>query len=307
MNYSLIVPVFNEERCLEHLKEDVFYILDKHKNVSEVIIVNDGSTDNTIEMLQNFFSSESVIKIISHKKNKGYGAALKTGIFKCSQGNVIILDADGTYPAKQLSRLMEVYEQKEDLMVVGARSGKHVKIPMIRRPAKWFIKKLAEFLVNEEINDLNSGLRIINKKMVHLFKGILPDGFSFTTTITLAMLASKYSIAYVNIDYFKRIGKSKISPLRDFLNFIQLVIRTIIYFNPLKVFLPLSFMFVIVAVLVLGLGYFVYGLVMDISFIILFFTGIHLLSIGIFSDLIVRKFLMLEENRIINSPIGKEF
>jgi hypothetical protein len=125
-------------------------------------------------------------------------------------------------------------------MVVGARTGKNVSIPLIRRPAKWALNKLANFLTNYKIPDLNSGLRLFKKNSLLKFLHILPDGFSFTTTITIAMITNNLNVKYISIDYDKRIGKSKIRPIYDTLNFISLITRMVIYFKPLRVLMPIG-------------------------------------------------------------------
>jgi hypothetical protein len=131
-------------------------------------------------------------------------------------------------------------------MVVGQRSFK--KLPTLTKPAKWFLSKLANFLAGEKIPDINSGLRIFKKETAKKFFPIICDGFSFTTTITLAMYTNDYMVKYIPIEYNKREGKSKIKPIRDTLNFIQLIVRTVMYFNPLKIFLPLSLILLITSI-----------------------------------------------------------
>ena len=125
-------------------------------------------------------------------------------------------------------------------MVVGARTGKNVNIPLIRKPVKWALNKLANFLTNYKIPDLNSGLRLFNKNSLLKFLHILPEGFSFTTTITIAMITNNFNVKYIPIDYEKRIGKSKIRPIYDTLNFISLITRMVIYFKPLRVLMPIG-------------------------------------------------------------------
>ncbi len=124
-------------------------------------------------------------------------------------------------------------------MVVGSRTGKDVNIPFIRKPAKWFLNFLANYLSGTHIPDLNSGLRVLKKTLVERYFNILPSGFSFTTTITLAMSCNDYQVCYHPIDYYKRVGKSKIRPIHAYY-FLLLIIRTIVFFNPLKIFLPLG-------------------------------------------------------------------
>ena len=174
-------------------------------------------------------------------------------------------------------------------MVVGARVGSKVKIPLIRKPAKWFITKLASYLTGTKIPDLNSGLRVMKKEVVEKYIRILPDGFSFTSTITLAMLTNGYSVKYVPIDYFRRYGKSKIKPIQDTLNFIQLIIRTVLYFNPLKVFVPLSLFLVLLAFLVLLGSWVLTGKVMDVTFGVVLMTAVMVMTIGMLADLIDKR------------------
>jgi len=137
-------------------------------------------------------------------------------------------------------------------MVVGARTGNKVHIPLIRKPAKWLIGKLANFLTEVKIPDLNSDLRMMRKEMVLKYMNILPSGFSFTLTITMAALTNDYRVKYIPIDYLKRVGSSKISPIKDTLNFLTLLVRTSLYFNPMKIFMLFSLILFLLAFALLG-------------------------------------------------------
>ena len=282
MKCSIVIPAYNEEKSIRNT-------IDKIKSfatndVYEIIIVDDGSTDGTCLLI-----SADEVKLIRHSQNRGYGAALKTGISKAQSECIVITDADGTYPNECIPELVEMCEKGNFDMVVGARVGKNVKIPLIRRPAKWLITKLASYLTGTKIPDLNSGLRVMKKEVVQKYLNILPDGFSFTSTITLAMLTNGYRVKYVPIDYFERKGKSKIRPIHDTLNFIQLIIRTVLYFNPLKVFLPLSLFLVLLAFLVL-LGSWVFtGKAMDVTFGVILMTSVMVMMIGMLADLIDKR------------------
>ncbi len=276
---SIIIPAFNEEEGIEK-------VLDQLKSLnlgkkSEIIVVDDGSTDQTFKI-----ASAKGTKVIRHEQNMGYGAALKTGIRHAKNEIIVITDADGSYPINNIPTLLENMENAD--MVVGARIGKKVHIPIFRKPAKWFITKLANRLSGIKIPDLNSGLRAMRKDRVERFFSILPDSFSFTSTITLAFLTNRYSVKYIPIEYYKRKGKSKIHPIKDTLNFIQLVIRTIMYFDPLKIFLPLSFIFFVASGVVLIVSW-ISGRFMDVTTVILFVTGIQLLAIGMIADLIDKR------------------
>jgi glycosyltransferase involved in cell wall biosynthesis len=276
---SVIIPAFNEEEGIEKVLAQLKSLNLGEK--SEIIVVDDGSTDQTFRM-----ASVNGVKVIRHEQNMGYGAALKAGIRHAKNEIIVISDADGSYPIKDIPIFLVDMEHAD--MVVGARVGKKVHISFYRKPAKWFINKLANHLSGIKIPDLNSGLRAMRKEKVERFFSILPEKFSFTTTITLAFLTNGYSVKYIPIEYYKRKGKSKIHPIKDTLNFIQLIIRTIMYFNPLKIFLPLSFTFFIASATVLIVSW-LSGRVMDVTTTILFVAGIQLLAIGMIADLIDKR------------------
>ena len=188
--------------------------------------------------------------MIRHPRNRGYGAALKRGIAASKHGWILITHADGTYPAEAIPQLLARADDND--MVVGSRTGLNVAIPVERRPAKWFLRRLASYLAGQDLPDLNSGLRLMRKELVERYVHLLPSGFSFTTTITLACACNDHPVQYVPIDYHARLGESKIRP-RHAYDFLLLILRTIVFFNPLKVFIPLG------AVLALiGLVKFVY-------------------------------------------------
>jgi glycosyltransferase involved in cell wall biosynthesis len=276
---SVVIPAFNEEKGIEKVLNQL-----KSLNLgdkSEIIVVDDGSTDQTAEI-----AASKGVKVVRHGQNRGYGASLKTGIRVAKNEIIVITDADGSYPIKSIPLLAENIEHAD--MVVGARIGKKVHIPIFRKPAKWFINKLANRLSGIKIPDLNSGLRAIRKDKVEGFFSILPESYSFTATITLAFLTNGYSVIYIPIEYYKRKGKSKIHPIKDTLNFIQLVIRTIMYFNPLKIFLPISSAFFLASAAVLIISW-ISGQVMDVTTVILFVAGIQLLAIGMIADLIDKR------------------
>ncbi len=275
---SIIIPAFNEEGGIEKTIADIRKYLNED---CELIVVNDGSQDNTGQILQKI----SGVKVIDHPVNRGYGAALKSGIKKSQGDYVLIIDADGTYPTESIPKLISQIDDFD--MVVGARTNAK-SIPFLRKPAKWFLSKLANYLTSTKIPDLNSGLRIIKKDVLLKFINLLPNGFSFTTTITLALLTSGYQVKYIPIDYYKRVGKSKIKPVRDTLNFLQLIIRTILYFNPLKIFIPFSLLLFLLSIGVLVFSYFYISNVPDMTLAILLMLAIQMLGIGMLADLITR-------------------
>lgn len=280
---SIIIPAYNEKEGIFQVIESLRSLKKRCGNHWEIIVVDDGSTDGTSEMIRDIQD----IVLIRHPFNRGYGAAIKTGIRHARYNTLVISDADGTYSIEDIPRLLALLPKSE--MVVGARKNKDTNIPYVRRPAKWILNKLANFLSGTKIPDLNSGLRAMKKDIVMKFCHLLPDGFSFTTTITLAMLTNDYAVEFIPIDYHLRLGRSKIRPVRDTLNFIQLIIRTVLYFDPLKIFLPISAFFFASSIAVLVLSYLFTPKVMDITTVILFISGVQILAIGMIADLIDKR------------------
>jgi glycosyltransferase involved in cell wall biosynthesis len=238
--FSLIVPCFNEEGAIARTITELRNSL-AHIEQYELVIVNDGSTDRTGEILAQVAADDPNLRVVTHVMNRGYGAALKTGIRNSRAELIAITDADGTYPNHRLLEL--VVEAESADMAVGARIAADVTYPLIRRIPKIFLNAYATWIARQPIPDLNSGMRVFRRTIAERFFNILPDGFSFTTTITLAMLTNRYVVKYVPIGYAHRIGKSKIKPIKDTLRFFQLILRTGMYFAPLRIFSPLLVIF----------------------------------------------------------------
>ena len=233
--FSLVIPVYNEEDAIATTVEHLHQILQSYQY--EIIVVNDGSTDFTSQVL----SSVTGITLIEHNHNRGYGAALKTGIRQAQYSLIVITDADATYPNERIPDLLQLAKKAD--MVVGSRTGKNVTYSSLRKIPKWFLVRFAQWVTKTKIPDLNSGLRVFNRDILVKFIPVLPNTFSFTTTITIAMLTNNYIVHYEPIDYFHRVGKSKIKPIRDTLSFVQLILRMGVYFAPLRIFLPVAGLF----------------------------------------------------------------
>lgn len=233
--FSLVVPCFNEEHAIARTVDELTATL-RAVGPHEIVIVNDGSTDGTAAALQQLADRDPALRIVHHSRNKGYGAALKTGIRHASSDLIVITDADGTYPNHRIGELVDLARNAD--MVVGARVGDDVQYPLIRKIPKLFMRAYAEWIAGQDIPDLNSGMRAFRRPVVERFLNILPNGFSFTTTITLAMLTNAYTVHYMPISYAARIGKSKIKPVQDTLRFFQLILRTGMYFAPLRIYAP---------------------------------------------------------------------
>ena len=291
---SVVVPAFNEEAGIGPQVISVGQALEAAGMTGEIIVVDDGSSDRTAEE-----ALQAGARVLRHLSNRGYGASIKSAILAAKFEIIVIIDADGTYPADQIPHLVAQLEDAD--MAVGARSGKQVHIPWERRPAKWVLGWLAERIAGRKIPDLNSGLRAFRKSCAVQYFPILSDRFSFTTTSTLAYLADDYRVVYRPIDYHKRVGKSKIVP-RHFMDFMALVLRSAMLFQPLRVFVPLSVfsgsmgvlkvVFDIVSVYprTHRLGWsMLFEPVLSTSAILLLLVALQLLLIGMVADGVIRR------------------
>lgn len=274
--FSVVIPAFNEEAGIAPVIRELQQGLAGYD--FQLIVVDDGSEDRTA-----ILAHEAGATVISQPLNRGYGAALKVGIRQASHDNIVIIDADGTYPVDAIPSLVSGLTEYE--MVVGARIGANISIPLIRKPAKRVLQWLASYLAGRKIPDLNSGLRAMRRELVLQYAHLLPPGFSFTTTITLCALCRDHLVSYQKIDYRARVGKSKIRPRHAF-DFLILILRTIVYFNPLKVFLPIGAVFVFVGVLKTAYDIWIGDL--SESAIFAFLAGGLVWVVGLLSDQISR-------------------
>lgn len=228
---TVVVPAYNEAEGVASVVRKIRDVLRGAGIEHDMLVVNDGSTDATASC-----AAREGARVITHRSNRGYGAALKTGILAARHERIVIIDADGTYPAEPIPEMLRALDRAE--MVVGARTQGH-KTALARRAAKWILRTLANQLAQTDIPDINSGLRAFRKACALRYLDLLPDSFSFTTTITLTLLRNGEHISYLPVEYHQRVGRSKIVPW-DVVNFLKLLARLIVCFNPLRVFGPLA-------------------------------------------------------------------
>ena len=284
---SIVIPIYNEAGSIGNLPERLTRILSQIQDPVELILVNDGSTDGSGEALRKL--EIPGLRILEHTKNRGYGASLKTGMREAAYPWIAITDADETYPDHRIPEFYNTIRTENFDMLVGARVGKNAKIPWVRKPAKWIIGMLANYVAQYKIPDINSGLRIFRKQTLMEYISILPDGFSLTTTITLAMLTCGHTVKYFPIEYARRTGRSKIKPIRDTINFIHLVIRTSLLFDPLRIFVPAALlMFFCAASIALYSSYYLERL-LDTTVAIFAVGGFQVLATGMIADIINRR------------------
>jgi len=282
LSISVVVPIYNEENGVRTTAETLYNtLLNNFKNF-EIVCVNDGSKDKTLEVLKGIEAPH--FKILSHSANKGYGASLKYGIREAKYKTIVIIDADLTYPYQDIPDLVKYLDSYD--MVVGARQKRYRNTPFIKALPKFILDNLANVVAGKKIADINSGFRVFKKETAEKFFHLISDRFSFTTTITLSYLSSGLSIKYVPIRFDKREGKSKVNPKHG-LDFATTIVKTVMYFNPLRVFAPPAFM-----LMSLGFLKFVYDLLKEPylnitdSAVFLFLAGFQILALGLLADLI---------------------
>lgn len=278
---SIIIPAYNEAAAIQPTLETIQRVLQDANLEGEIIVVDDGSQDGTAEAVQ----PSPQVRLLRHPQNKGYGASLKTGIRQAHHNIILITDADGTYPCDMIPVLVEKMADYD--MVVGARTGENVAVPLLRRPAKFLLNRLANYLSGVEIPDLNSGMRVFKRDVVMSYFRLLPSGFSFTTSITLAMLTNDYNVLYVPIDYYKRTGQSKIRPIRDTINFFSLVVRVVLSYRPLRVFIPVASVFVLLSAIKVTYDIQAYDFHLATSTVVLLTVTFQLIVLGLIADLVV--------------------
>lgn len=287
VDLSIVIPAYNEAEGIGPVLTRLAAVMDGSGIAHEILVVDDGSQDGTGRAVQALLDRLPHVRLVSHEANRGYGAALKTGIRAAAAEVVAITDADGTYPNERLPELYKVLVARRADMVVGARTGANVHIPLVRRPAKAALGALANYLSGTRIPDLNSGLRVFRKAPVVERFNLISDGFSFTTTVTLALLARSHPVTFVPIDYARRTGSSKIRPVRDTFNFLVLILRVSVYFEPLKVFLPVSAALALGGLAYAGLQAWAGDL--GEGPVLLLVAALQILLVGLIADMISRK------------------
>jgi len=278
---SVIIPAFNEERGVGDVVKAVRKVLSRAHVRHEILVVDDGSGDQTARR-----AAQAGARVVAMGENRGYGASIKAGMRQAKNNLIAILDADGTYPAEELPALIQLTQTAD--MAVGARVKPNAAIPFLRRGPKWLLGKWANYLADRKIPDLNSGLRVFRKNSASRYEGLFPNGFSFTTTITLALECHGYIVKYHPISYSARVGSSKIRPIQDTINFFSLVLRIVMYFKPLKIFIPFSGI-----ILLSGAGFAVLswsrGQALTLETLFLLVASLQIAALGLLADLLVKR------------------
>jgi len=286
---TIVLPCYNEEGHVVAEIERISAAMDASGYEYELMCVNDASTDDTLAKLYEVAPRFPNMEVVNFHRNSGSGTVRRIGSQNARGEIVVWTDADMSYPNERIPELVQMLEKDPTIdQVVGARTSEQGTYKVLRVPAKWFIRKFAERLTGAKIPDLNSGLRAFRRQVSLPYLRLLPAGFSCVTTITVSFLANNHDIYFLPIDYSKRAGKSKFKFAKDSYRYILQVLRMTMYFNPLKVLMPL-------ALTLLGVGFFkaIYDVVMHpvkiaTDTVLIFVTGLLIASLALLADLIVR-------------------
>jgi polyisoprenyl-phosphate glycosyltransferase len=286
---TIVLPCFNEQGHVALEVERICAAMDSSSYAYELLAFDDASTDGTLARLQEIAPQFPKMRIVHFDRNGGSGTVRRIGTQQARGEIVVWTDADMSYPNDRIPELVQTLEKDHLLdQVVGARTSEQGTHKMLRVPAKWFIRKIAEMLTNSSIPDLNSGLRAFRRQVALPYLRLLPPGFSCVTTITLAFLCNQHDVRYVPIEYAKRSGTSKFKFFKDAYRYILQVLRMVMYFNPLKVLMP-------VALFLIGLGVakgifdmVVHPLLFAVNTVLIFVSGLIIASMALLADLIVR-------------------
>ena len=291
VDVTVVLPCYNE---VGHVEEELVRIsqaMDESGYVYDLDVYDDGSTDGTRDLLKRLDESGTYprMRYIPRARNGGSGTIRRIGSQEARGRIVVWTDADMTYPNERIPEFARMLDVDDSIdQVVGARTSEEGTYKLLRVPAKWAIRKVASYLTATKIPDLNSGLRAFRRDVAVPYLPLLPPGFSCVTTLTVAFLSNGHDVKYEPIDYAKRAGKSKFNFVKDAYRYILQVLRMVMYFNPLKVLMPLALWLVGI-----GLAKVVYDLIahpfrVAVNTLLLLVTGLIIAAVALLADLIVR-------------------
>ncbi|MEU4513315.1 glycosyltransferase family 2 protein [Nonomuraea wenchangensis] len=286
---TIVLPCYNEQDHVIDEVERITRAMDSSGYTYELVAIDDCSTDETLARLHEAAPAYPHLRVRAFHRNGGSGTVRRIGSQEARGEIVVWTDADMTYPNDRIPELVQILDKDPTIdQVVGARTSEEGSHKLLRVPAKFVIRKVAEMLAGQKIPDLNSGLRAFRKSVAKPYLRLLPPGFSCVTTITLSFLSNQHDIHYLPIEYAKRAGKSKFSFVSDAYRYILQVLRMIMYFNPLKVLMP-------PALWLVGIGFAkgVYDMVKQPFYfpantVMIFLSGLLIGSVALLADLIVR-------------------
>ncbi len=285
LSLSVVIPAYNESESIHSVIENLFFALQAYPADTEIIVIDDGSVDNTADL-----AKAAEARVVRHPYNIGNGASIKTGIRHAKGDLVAFMDADGQHSPEDLFALLAQTVTYD--MVVGARTARS-KVSRFRAFGNTMLRHFAQWLVEQEILDLTSGFRVIQRDKLLEFINLLPNRFSYPSTLTLAFIKSGYTIGYVPLDSIRKrqSGRSSIKPFRDGVRFLYIMMRLAILFEPLKLFMTIS-----LAVLTLGFVTVSYQLIVHNAIqgasIVTLLSGVMIFFFGLLADQIAQLRMM---------------
>jgi glycosyltransferase involved in cell wall biosynthesis len=286
---TIVLPCYNEEDHVRQEIERICAAMGASGHTYELLAVDDASTDGTLQVLEKAELDFPNLRVVPFRRNGGSGTVRRIGS-QIARGDVVVwTDADMSYPNERIPELVTMLDEDVTIdQVVGARTTEEGSYKFLRVPAKWIIRKIAEWLTNQRIPDLNSGMRAFRRDVAQPYLRLLPPGFSCVTTITVAFLSNQHDIFYLPIEYSKRAGKSKFKFVKDAYRYILQVLRMVMYFNPLKALMPLALTLVGIGVVKGIYDIATHPVRLATNTILIFLAGLIIGSLALLADLIVR-------------------
>jgi glycosyltransferase involved in cell wall biosynthesis len=278
VDVSVVIPAFNEEQAIPATLDELVAAVATSPRRYEIIVVDDGSSDRTAEVARD--RAPDKVRVVRHRRNRGYGASLKTGTLEARGDVVLFYDADNQFDSADVERMVDALSDAD--AALGARqTGSHA--PVSRRGGKKLLGWLANYLSRTRIPDLNCGLRAIRRDVLLDYLHLLPDGFSASTTTTLVLLREGFDVNFVPIMVKKRIGTSTVRPVKDGLDTALLVVRLTTLLDPFRVFGPVSLVFFVFGIL-WGARYLSQGLGLSSLSLFMLFSAVMIFFFGLLAD-----------------------
>jgi len=291
VDITLVLPVYDEVGHIEQELARTVAALDASEYTYDLDVYDDGSTDGTRDVLKAIDAAGTYprMRYVPRARNGGSGTIRRIGSQQARGRIVVWTDADMTYPNERIPEFVRMLDEDPSIdQVVGARTSEEGTYKLLRVPAKWTIRKIASYLTGTKIPDLNSGLRAFRREVAVPYLPLLPPGFSCVTTLTVSFLANGHEVKYEPIDYAKRAGTSKFNFVKDAYRYILQVLRMVMYFNPLKVLMPLALWILALGLIKLGVDVVRLGFRVPGSTVLVLLTGLQIAALALLADLIVR-------------------
>ena len=286
---TIVLPCYNEGAHVLQEIDRITAAMGASELTYEVLCIDDASTDDTLDVLRHAQRTYPHLRILPFRRNGGSGTARRIGTQQARGEIVVWTDADMTYENERIPELVRILRDDATYdQVVGARTTEEGTHKWARVPAKWLIRKIAEWLTKSRIPDLNSGLRAFRRDVSLPYLRLLPAGFSCVTTITIAFLSNQHDIQYVETSYAKRAGVSKFHFVRDAYRYILQVLRMVMYFDPLKVLMPPALWMIVIGLVKAVVDMVRHPFYFPASTVLLIVSGIMIASLALLSDLVVR-------------------